>query len=132
MHYERSFSFYMATAVVGQYVPVQEVDYSRILAGAEWELDDGLEMVESDLSLAPTKVSWTEGSTKYTADGARLAVDVTVKVAEDAEPGWRGIRLKLPGLLSYGQATRSGASFPGEGPGFTIHDGFTVAGVTVQ
>ncbi|HNS50558.1 MAG TPA: hypothetical protein PKO09_05180 [Anaerolineae bacterium] len=132
VHYRRSFSFYMATSVVGRYLQVQEVDYPRILEGAEWDLDDGLEMVDSDLSLAPTPVSWIEGGEKHTAKGVRLTVDVTVRVAEGAGPGWRGIRLRLPGLLSYGKTTGTGASFPGEGPGFTIHDGFTVAGVTVE
>jgi hypothetical protein len=131
VRHRRSLSFYMATSASG-YVKMTEADYGRILAGAQWDLGEGLELVDADLSLSPTKVTWTEFDTKYTAEGAKLSADVRVKVAENAQPGWLGIRLQLPGLLSYGRATNSGASFPGEGPGFTIHDGFTVAGVTVH
>lgn len=129
--FKRSLNFYMSNGA-GGYLVLQKQDYPKLLAGANWELGDGLSLVEDDLSLSPAEVTWTVGNTKYTAQGAKLTVEVEVVVAEDAQPGWRELRLKLPGLPGQGAATGSRAVFPEFSLGTDISEGISIAGVTVH
>jgi hypothetical protein len=131
--HKRSLDFYMSNGR-GGYAIIEEGNYPSILAGAAWILDDGLTLVEDDLTLSPTEVTWTsvDGRTKYTAQGVKLTVEVEVKVAEDAVPGWRGIRLILPGLQRFGQSRGVTAVFPeiNQLPG--VSEEISIAGVTVH
>jgi len=129
--FKRSLDFYLSNGA-GGYLIVKEADYQRLLAGAKWVLDDALSLVADDISLSPAEVTWTVGNTQYTAQGAKLTVEVEVLVAEDAQPGWRGIYLKLPGLPSRGAATGVSAVFPEYKQGIDINKGINIAGVTVH
>lgn len=130
VEFKRSLDFYLSNGA-GGYLIVKEADYPRLLAGAKWVLDDGLSLVAEDISLSPAEVTWKVGNTQYTAQGAKLTVEVEVLVAEGAQPGWRGINLKLPGLPSRGAATGVSAVFPEYKLGIDINEGISIAGVTV-
>jgi hypothetical protein len=131
VEFKRSLDFYLSNGA-GGYRIIKEADYPRLLAGAKWVVDDGLSLVADDISLSPAEVTWTAGNTQYTAQGAKLTVEVEVLVAEDAQPGWRGINLKLPGLPSRGAATGVSAVFPDYKLGIDINEGISIAGVTVH
>ncbi len=131
VEFKRSLDFYLDNGA-GGYRIVKEADYPRLLAGANWVLDDGLSLVADDISMSPAEVTWTRGNTQFTAQGAKLTVEVEVLVAEDAQPGWRGIRLKLPGLPSRGAASGVSAVFPEFSQGSEIREGILIAGVTVH
>ena len=131
VEHKRSLNFYLDNGA-GGYLKIREADYPRLLAGANWVLDDGLSLVADDLSLSPAEVTWTRGNMQYTAQGAKLTVEVEVLVAEDAQPGWLGIRLKLPGLPGGGIGTGVSAVFPEFSRGSHISEGLLIAGVTVH
>jgi hypothetical protein len=142
VEYARTVAFYV-TSDGTSYVHLRESQFPEMLTGAEWTLDNDLELVDADLSLSPTEVSWTESgwegqefvNTTYSAQGGELRINVRVRVADDAQPGWSGIRLKLPGLVSYCEAAHGRAVFPDQ-PGFEtqreFEEGFVVAGVDIQ
>ena len=129
--FRTSLDFYMDNGM-GGYVVINEEEYPTLLAGAEWVLDDGLELVEANLSLSPAEVTWTRFETKYTAQGASLTSAVQVRVSEDAKLGLQRIRLRLPGLQDFGSVTRSMASFPALSQGADISEGIPVAVFTVH
>jgi hypothetical protein len=86
-----------------------------VLAEPSWSLSDGLVSEQSDLALVFKKVKWTEGDTKYTADGLGLVVKARVRVAENAQVGEKAVIVRLPGLEALATYVGATPTFPNSG-----------------
>ena len=102
-------------------VPADSEDAQSLLKGVEWEMDDCLAIVNSQVDIPPSnpRISWKKQIAqdtyeRYHVDGLRIDAQATLSAGQECTPGDYPIVLKMPALGIAAEFLDAGVYFPGK------------------
>jgi hypothetical protein len=102
-------------------IPADSEDAQVLLTGVEWELDDCMAVVESQVEIPPrtARITWKtqvlqDTYVRYVVDGLRVDAQATLSVGQDCAPGDYPIVLRMPALGIAADFLDANVYFPGK------------------